>query len=135
MANNASIAGHVTVGDYANFGGYSGVPQFRQIGAHTHIAGMSLVLKDVPAFVTVSGNPASAVGLNIEGMKRRGYQKNSIQALRNAYRLVYRRELLLKDALAALAATRESEPEVDMFVSSIESSTVGIIRGRSASRE
>jgi len=75
------------------------------------------------------------VGLNIEGMKRRGYQKNSIQALRNAYRLVYRRELLLKDALAALAATRESEPEVDMFVSSIESSTVGIIRGRSASRE
>ena len=135
MANNASIAGHVTVGDYANFGGYSGVPQFRQIGAHTHIAGMSLVLKDVPAFVTVSGNPASAVGLNIEGMKRRGYQKNSIQALRNAYRLVYRRELLLKDALAALAATRESEPEVDMLVSSIESSTVGIIRGRAASRE
>jgi len=72
MSNNASLAGHVTVGDYANFGGYSGIPQFRAVGAYTHIAAMSLVLKDVPAYMTVSGNPAVAVGLNVEGMKRRG---------------------------------------------------------------
>ncbi len=69
MANNASVSGHVVVGDYANFGGYAGIPQYRHVGAHAHVGGMSLVLKDVPAFVTVSGNPAGAVGLNIEGMR------------------------------------------------------------------
>ena len=62
MANNASVSGHVVVGDYANFGGYAGIPQYRHVGAHAHVGGMSLVLKDVPAFVTVSGNPAGAVG-------------------------------------------------------------------------
>ena len=72
MANNAAVSGHCRVGDYANFGGYAGVPQFRNVGAHTHIAGMSLVLKDVPAYMTVMGNPAAAISLNIEGMRRRG---------------------------------------------------------------
>ena len=65
MANNASLSGHVEVGDHANFGGYSGVPPFRKIGAYSHIAAFSLVLKDVPAYMTVAGNPAYAVGLNL----------------------------------------------------------------------
>ena len=130
MANNASIAGHVTVGDHANFGGYCGIPQFRQIGAHTHIAAMALVLKDVPAYMTVTGNPAYAVGLNLEGMKRRGYAKPTMQALRQAHKLVYREGLGVQDALGELASLRAEFEEVEQFAWSIEQSEHGIVRGR-----
>ncbi len=130
MANNASLAGHVVVGDYANFGGYSGIPQFRSVGAYTHIAAMSLVLKDVPAFMTVSGNPAVAVGLNAEGMKRRGYGEDTMRAIKEAHRTVYRKGLNVEEALAALKDLRAQHPEVDTFAASIEASEWGIIRGR-----
>ncbi len=135
MANNASLAGHVVVGDYANFGGYAGIPQFRQIGAYTHIAGMSLVLKDVPAYMTVGGHPATAVGLNLEGMKRRGYSKETMQALREAHRTVYRKGLSVKAALAELSESRLAHAEVDLFARSIESSELGIIRGRGKAQD
>ena len=130
MANNASLAGHVVVGDHANFGGYCGIPQFRSIGTGTHIGGMSLVLKDVPAYMTVSGNPAVAVGLNIEGMKRRGFAKETRLALREAHRIVYRRGLVVAEALSALQELRVEHPEVELFAQSVESSEWGIIRGR-----
>jgi UDP-N-acetylglucosamine acyltransferase len=131
MANNASLAGHVTVGDYANFGGYSGIPQFRSVGAYTHIAAMSLVTKDVPAYMTVSGNPAYAVGLNLEGMKRRGYSKETLQAVKDAHRAIYRRGLVIDEALSAIAELRAEFPEVELFAQSVEASQWGIIRGRS----
>ncbi|MEQ9451846.1 MAG: acyl-ACP--UDP-N-acetylglucosamine O-acyltransferase [Pseudomonadales bacterium] len=130
MANNASLAGHVTVGDYANFGGYSGIPQFRAVGAYTHIAAMSLVVKDVPAYLTVSGNPAFAAGLNLEGMKRRGVSADAIKAVKSAYKIVYRQGLLVADALAQLAPLRAEFDEVERFAQSVESSQWGIIRGR-----
>ena len=130
MANNASLAGHVVVGDYANFGGYAGIPQFRQIGAYTHIAGMSLVTKDVPAFMTVAGNPANAIGLNLEGIKRRGFSNEAIQAVKAAHRVVYRSGKKLQEAIAELADARKLHPEVDVFVKSLEASDKGIIRGR-----
>lgn len=133
MSNNASLAGHVTVGDHANFGGYSGIPQFRSVGAYTHIAAMSLVLKDTPAYLTVSGNPAEAVGLNLEGMKRRGYDKETMQALRSAYKLVYRQGLRVKEALEQMRDLREQFPQVELFAHSVESSEYGIVRGRSQS--
>ena len=132
MSNNASLAGHVEVGDYANFGGYAGVAQFRAIGAYTHMAAMSLILKDVPAYMTVSGNPAGAAGMNVEGMKRRGYEKATISALRQAHKVVYRSGLGVKEALTELAALRKEHAEVDLFATSIESSQWGIIRGRNA---
>ncbi|MDA1075887.1 MAG: acyl-ACP--UDP-N-acetylglucosamine O-acyltransferase [Proteobacteria bacterium] len=135
MANNASISGHVHVGDYANFGGYSGVPQHRRIGAHTHIAGMSLVLKDVPAYMTVGGNPASAIGLNIEGMRRRGFSEDLIKVLRDAHKTVYRKGLTVKEACSQLEDVAEQYPEVRLFVDSIQASSVGIIRPRGRSRE
>ena len=130
MANNASLAGHVVVGDYANFGGYAGIPQFRQIGAHTHIAGMSLVTKDVPAFMTVAGNPANAIGLNLEGINRRGFSDEAIQAVKAAYRVVYRSSKKLQEAIVELDYSRKLHPEVDVFVKSLESSDKGIIRGK-----
>ena len=130
MANNASLAGHVVVGDYANFGGYAGIPQFRQIGAHTHIAGMSLVTKDVPAFMTVAGNPANAIGLNLEGINRRGFSDEAIQAVKAAYRVVYRSGKKVQEAIVELDYSRKLHPEVDVFVKSLESSDKGIIRGK-----
>ena len=132
MANNASLAGHVTVGDFANFGGYSGIPQFRAVGAHTHVAAMALVLKDVPAYLTVTGNPAYAAGLNLEGMKRRGYDKETMQKLRRAYKTVFRSGLLVAEALAELASARRDCAEVEVFAASVEASEWGIVRGRSS---
>jgi UDP-N-acetylglucosamine acyltransferase len=130
MANNSSVSGHCNVGDYANIGGYAGVPQFRNIGAYTHIAGLSLVLKDVPAFVTAGGHPASAIGLNVEGMKRRGMDKSVIEAMGLAYKLVYRKGLLLAEALEQLADSAQQYSEVALFVQSIRESQWGIVRSR-----
>lgn len=128
MANNAGLAGHVAVGDYANFGGFAAVPQYRQIGAYTHIGGMSLVLKDVPAYMTVSGNPAAAIGLNLEGMKRRGYDRARIDAMKRAHKVVYREGRTTKDALATLADAAAQDEAVARFVASIRTSKAGIIR-------
>ena len=130
MANNASVSGHVVVGDYANFGGYAGIPQYRHIGAHAHIGGMSLVLKDVPAFVTVSGNPAGAVGLNVEGMRRRGIGDAAVAALREAYRIVYAQGLTVKESLDQIAPLAARHAEVHLFMTSVAQSRWGIIRGR-----
>ncbi len=134
MANNASIAGHVTVGDHANFGGYAGVAQFRQVGAYSHIAAFSMVNKDIPAYMTVAGNPAVAIGMNLEGMKRRGLSRDVHTALTEAYRTVYRRKLTVAQALEQLAESRCSFPEVDLFATSVENSEVGIARHRSAKK-
>ena len=130
MANNASVAGHCTVGDYANFGGYAGVPQFRYIGAHTHIAGMSLVLKDVPDYVTVAGNPACAVGVNAEGLRRRSFSAETINALREAFRVVFRMGLTVDEACARLCEDYPESAEVAQFIASIRASEVGIVRPR-----
>ena len=130
MANNASVAGHVRVGDHANFGGYSGVAQFRDVGAFTHIAAMSLVIKDVPAFVLVAGNPAGAVGLNVEGMKRRNMDSATVAALRRAYKTVYRSGLTTADALAALAPAAAEDDNVARFCDTIRSAEYGIVRER-----
>jgi UDP-N-acetylglucosamine acyltransferase len=130
MANNSAVSGHCVVGDHANFGGYAGVPQHRNVGAYAHIAGMSLVLKDVPAYMTVMGNPASAIGLNVEGMRRRGYSQDLINTLRDAHRVVYRQGRTVEEACAELEAQASEVPEVAAFVESIRASRWGIVRTR-----
>lgn len=130
MANNAAVSGHCLVGDHANFGGYAGVPQYRKIGAYSHIAGMSLVLKDVPAYMTVMGNPASAIGMNVEGMRRRGYSKELIGVLRRAHKVVYREGRSVEEACAALREDASQHPEVALFLDSIKDSKWGIVRPR-----
>jgi len=134
MANNASVSVHVRVGDYANFGGYAGIPQYRSIGAFSHIAGMSLVLKDVPAYVTVGGHPAFAVGLNLEGMRRRNMNSQVVAALKEAYSFVYRRGHTVTEALTSMAELSRSYPEVAHFAATIRDSKIGIVRPRRASR-
>ena len=130
MANNASVAGHVTVGDEAVLSGYVGVPQFRVIGAYSFVSAMSLVTKDVPAYVSIDGNPAGAVGLNGERLRRLGLADDVKKALQDAYNTVYRRGLTLKEALDELAEAAARIPEVGLFVRSIEASERGIVRER-----
>ncbi|MEW6982619.1 acyl-ACP--UDP-N-acetylglucosamine O-acyltransferase [Colwelliaceae bacterium 6471] len=128
MANNASIAGHVHVGDHAILGGMSGVHQFCHIGAHSFIAANALVLKDVPAYVMASGQPAKPFGLNSEGLKRRGFEKSAIVNIKRAYKEVYRKGLSVEDALTEVTKLVEQSHEVKAFADSVKLSTRGIIR-------
>lgn len=130
LANYAAVSGHVRVGDYANFGGYAGVAQYRSVGAHAHLAAMSLVIKDVPDYVTVMGNPATAMGMNVEGMRRRGYSRELIRELRDAYRVVYRSGLTVEEACDRLNGAAERAPEVASFVAGVRDSRWGIVRPR-----
>jgi len=128
LANSASIAGHVHVGDHAILGGMSGVHQFCHIGAHSFIAANALVLKDVPAYVMASGQPAKPFGLNSEGLKRRGFSKDVILTIKRAYKDVYRKGLSIDDALVTIDEQHASSPELAVFTQSILQSTRGIIR-------
>jgi len=128
FANNASLAGHVSVGDYAILGGFTLVHQFCQIGAYSLTAFGSGISKDVPPFVTVGGTPARAHGLNMEGLRRRGFPEESRKALRRAYRTLYRESLSLQDALAALREQAASSAEVGKLVKFLEQQSRGIVR-------
>ncbi|WP_417761066.1 acyl-ACP--UDP-N-acetylglucosamine O-acyltransferase [Shewanella sp.] len=128
MANNASIAGHCRVDDWAILGGMTGVHQFVHIGPHAFTAGCSLVLQDVPPFVMASGQAASPRGLNFEGMKRRGFSKESQQALRRAYKTLYRSSMTVDEAIVALQDDIANDEQVKMFIDFVTSSKRGIIR-------
>jgi UDP-N-acetylglucosamine acyltransferase len=102
FANNAQLAGHVKVGDYAILGGFTEVHQFCRVGAHSITGLGTVVLQDVPPYITAAGNPAEPHGINAEGLKRRGYTTESITALRRAYKTLYKSGLGLDEARAAL---------------------------------
>ncbi|PTQ90318.1 acyl-ACP--UDP-N-acetylglucosamine O-acyltransferase [Agitococcus lubricus] len=129
FANNAGLAGHVKVGDGVIVGGNTGVHQFCQIGSYAMMGGASLVLKDIPAFVMVSGNPAQAAGMNFEGMRRRGWSSDTIMLLKRAYKVVYRQGLTLEVAIQQLEQDILPQcPEVQLFIDSLKASTRGITR-------
>jgi UDP-N-acetylglucosamine acyltransferase len=128
LANDTNIAGHVHIGDYVILGGASQVHQFVKIGSHSMCGTGSIVLKDVPAYVMANGNSAQPHGINIEGLKRRGFEKSDIRVLRNAYKSIYRKGLTLDEALMEVKAMKEDSSSVDLLIESIEQSTRGIIR-------
>lgn len=129
FANNVGVAGHVHVGDYVIVGGNSGIHQFCKIDSYSMIGGASLILKDVPAYVMASGNPAHAFGLNVEGMKRKGWSKEVILALRQSFKLVYKDGLTTKEALERIREeVLPKASEVQLFIDSIEQSKRGIVR-------
>ncbi len=128
LANNAALAGHVHVGDNAILGGFTAVHQFCRIGAHVMCGAGTVVLKDIPAYVMASGNSAKPHGINLEGLKRRGFQPDALNTLRQAYKLIYRKGLTVEQALEALADLLPGCPEVGLLIDSLESSTRGIIR-------
>lgn len=128
FANNATLAGHVTVEDYAILGGFAGVHQFCRVGAYAFCAIASVVLRDVPPFVTVAGNPARARGLNREGLRRNGFTPEACEVLRQAYRILCRMNLTLAEALKQLDALAEGSAEVRRLVGFIRASERGVIR-------
>ena len=128
LTNQAALAGSVHVGDGAILGGYAIVHQFCALGSYSFCAMGSSVNKDVPAYVKVRGNPAKPFGINVTGIKRAGYSKESIEALRSAYRTIYRKKLTVDEALKETVDLRAEFKEVDLFLTSIENSTRGISR-------
>ena len=128
LVNNASLAGHVHVGDWAILGGYALVHQFCHIGAHAFLGAATYLTKDVPAYVLVAGNPAESSNINVEGLKRRGFSVDAINALRRAYKIIYRQGLGVDEALAELRAMVSDTPEVQPLIDSISNSKRGIVR-------
>ena len=128
FANNATLAGHVQVGDWVIFGGFSGIHQFCNIGAHAFLGMFSAVNRDVPAYTMVSGSPAVPRGINSEGLKRRDFSAAQIRNIKEAYRTVYRQGLKLSEALDVLAERAQSQPELGPFLDSLRSSRRGVVR-------
>lgn len=127
FANTTGIAGHVHIGDGVILGGMTGVHQFCKIGSYAMSAGCSLIVKDIPAYVMVGGNPAAARSMNFEGMRRRGWSSETISSLRKAYKIVYRQGLTLEQALEELDAMTVT-PELQLFIDSLRASERGITR-------
>ena len=128
FSNNAQIAGHVTIGDWVVLGAYAGVHQFCRVGAHAMLAAGSIVLQDVPPFVTVTGYPAKPAGTNNEGLRRRGFSAPEIAAVRRAYKTLYREGLSLEDARAALAVAAAETPALGPLVEFLAESGRGLAR-------
>jgi len=128
FANNAQLAGHVHVGNHAVLGGFTVVHQFCRIGAHCMTGLGTAIVHDVPPYVTVAGNPASAYGINSEGLRRRGYTPGAIDALRRAYKTLYKSGLTLEQARQALAGQTGETPELGPLVDFLAHSTRGIVR-------
>ena len=128
LTNQAALAGSVHVGDGAILGGYAIVHQFCSLGSYSFCAMGSAVNKDIPAYVKVRSNPAKPFGINVTGIKRLGYSKESIEALRSAYRSIYRKKLTVDEAIEELKELRNEHEEVNLFLDSIEKSTRGISR-------
>jgi len=128
FANGASLAGHVEIGDYAILGGFTLIHQFCRIGAHSMTGIGAVCLQDVPPYILAAGNTASPCGLNIRGLRRRGFSEPVIQSLRGAYRCLYREELSLERALCELDRIAESVQEVAALADFVRGSDRGIIR-------
>ncbi|MBS0582344.1 MAG: acyl-ACP--UDP-N-acetylglucosamine O-acyltransferase [Proteobacteria bacterium] len=128
FSNNATLAGHVEVGDFAILSGFSGVHQFCRVGAHAFVGMNCMVNGDVPPFVMMAADYGRPRGINAEGLKRRGFSAERIAAIKRAYRALYVAKSPLEEARAALAATAESEPDVRTMLDFIERGTRPLAR-------
>jgi UDP-N-acetylglucosamine acyltransferase len=128
FANNSQLAGHVKVDDYAILGGFTAVHQFCHIGAHSITAIGTVVLQDVPPFVTASGNTARPYGINSEGLKRRGFTPDAIASIKRAYKTLYKAGLGLEDAKREIGLHIGECGELEVLLNFLAQSTRGIIR-------
>ncbi len=128
MANAATLGGHVTVGDYVNIAGLCALHQFVRIGTHAMLGGGTMVPLDVPPFVMASGNHAKLFGLNRRGLERRGFSSHDIRQLRHAYKLLFRSDLRLADAIAAVEAERLDSPCVGDLIDFMKTTKRGVTR-------
>ncbi|HVS78372.1 MAG TPA: acyl-ACP--UDP-N-acetylglucosamine O-acyltransferase [Steroidobacteraceae bacterium] len=128
FANCAALAGHVEIGDWVTLGGLTAVHQFTRIGAYAFLGGGTIVTRDVPPYVMAAGNPAEPHSINSVGLKRRGFTEEQIRSIREAYRIVYRSDLRLSEALERLERSASEQPELRLFVDFVRSSTRSIVR-------
>lgn len=128
LANNATLGGHVELDDFVIIGGITAVHQFCIIGSHAMVGGCSGVAQDVPPYVIAQGNHATPHGINLEGLKRRGFSKDAMHGIRNSYKMLYRNSLSLDEAKQNIAELAKQIPEVELFVNFFTRSTRGIIR-------
>lgn len=128
FANCASLAGHVTVGDYAILGGFTVAHQFCRIGAHCITALGTITFKDIPPYVVAAGNPAAPHGINVRGLKRRQFTEAQIHNLRRAYKVLYMADQRLDDALSQLDDMARSGTEIAPLVEFVRASERGVIR-------
>ncbi|MCY4263550.1 MAG: acyl-ACP--UDP-N-acetylglucosamine O-acyltransferase [Gammaproteobacteria bacterium] len=128
FANNVGLCGHVEVDDWVFLGGYAGVNQFLSIGAHAYIGGMTHIISNVPAFMLVSGRPATVRSINTIGLERRGFDNEVIGQLREAFKILYRRNYSLQEAIDQLKVMAEKREALQVLVNSLELSKKGITR-------
>lgn len=128
LANNVTLGGHTVIDDFAILGGLTAVHQFCTIGSHSMVGGCSGVAQDVPPYVVAQGNHATAFGLNIEGLKRRGFSKEALQVLRCCYKILYRSQLPFNESCQKISELAKKYPEVEPFLYFFKQSTRGIIR-------
>lgn len=132
IANAVTLAGHVEVGDWVVLGGLTAVHQFVRIGSHAMTAGGTILVQDLPPFVICSGNPATAHGLNSEGLKRRGFAPEAIAALRRAYKAIYKEGLTAAAACDRIAQIAEDAPvfaaDLQALADFVRNSARGIVR-------
>ncbi len=128
MANNATLAGHIDIGDFVTIGGLVAIHQFVRVGDYAYVGGKSAVVKDIPPYVIAAGDRAQLHGLNRVGLKRMGMSEETISALKKTYRIIFRIGITLNEAIQRVNAEVEKTPEVIDFVKFIQSSTRGITR-------
>ena len=128
MANNASLAGHVTIGDHAILSGYSLIHQFCSVGEHSFTSFASHVNQSIPPYVTVSGEKARVKGINTEGLRRRGFTSEQITQVRRAYKAIYRESLTLEQAIEKLTEMAVDSDEIRPVVEFLKTAERGIIR-------
>lgn len=128
IANNGTLAGHVTLDDFVIVGGMSAIHQFVVVGSHVMLGGGSMVSQDVPPYVMAQGNHAQPFGVNLEGLKRRGFEKATMHAIRNVYKLIYRSGKTLDEAISDIEQYAKTEAAVSLFLDFFKRSTRGIIR-------
>ncbi|MGC9363612.1 MAG: acyl-ACP--UDP-N-acetylglucosamine O-acyltransferase [Fidelibacterota bacterium] len=128
IANACNIAGHVEIQDWAILGGMVGIHQFTKIGQHSLVGGHYRVTKDVPPFIIAAGEPLRFEGLNIIGLRRRGFEKKSIKNLKEAFQYIYSSQYNVSDAVQKIREELEITPEVDALLEFIKNSDRGIIR-------
>jgi UDP-N-acetylglucosamine acyltransferase len=128
FANCTQLAGHVHVGDWVIFGGFTGVHQFCRVGAHSMTAINTVLVHDLPPYVMAQGDTASAHGINAEGLKRRGFSADAIAGIKRAYKTIYRSGMTLEEARLAVAEQARTCPEVAILAEFLGSGTRGIVR-------
>jgi UDP-N-acetylglucosamine acyltransferase len=128
FSNNATLAGHVHVGDWVIFAGFSGAHQFCHVGAHSFLGMFAGTSRDVPAYTMVAGQPATVRGINSEGLKRRNFTPAQVSNIKNAYRIVYRKGMKLNEAIAEVEELAKTQPELEIFAKSLHTSDRGLLR-------